>query len=172
MTVEGDRAVRENSRKYSVLKKIARDYAGERVIVMGDMNAHVGMLGEQMSRNGEMLDELVNEMNLENLNETLAEGRVTWCARNQEESAIDYMLVNGRMREVVDRMWIDEEGMIDILRPQHAGARMRWRYKGLTRKKFCVTCTIKMKMSNGGDYTCVCPLLPARPIPLRSAVYT
>lgn len=39
MTVEGDRAVRENGRKYSVLKKIAREYAGERVIVMGDMNA-------------------------------------------------------------------------------------------------------------------------------------
>ena len=39
-----------------------------------------------------------------------------WCVRNQE-SAIDSMLVNGRMREIVDRMWIDEDGMIDSLRP-------------------------------------------------------
>ena len=116
MTVEGDRAVTENGRKYSVLKKIARDYTGEKMIVMGDMNAHVGMLGEQMNRNGMMLDEFVNELSLENLNETLAEGHVTWCARNQE-SAIDYMLVNGRMREIVDRMWIAEDGMIDIVRP-------------------------------------------------------
>ncbi|XP_050718462.1 uncharacterized protein LOC126999703 [Eriocheir sinensis] len=86
----------------------------ERVIVMGDMNAHTGMLGERINRNGEMLAEFVSEMNLENLNETLAEGRVTWSARNQE-SAIDYVLVNGRMRECVSRMWIDEEGMIDIV---------------------------------------------------------
>ena len=84
------------------------------MIVMGDMNAHVGILGEQVNRNVETLGEFVDEMDLENLNETLAEGRVTWCARNQE-SAIDYMLVSGRMREIVDRMWIDEDGTIDIV---------------------------------------------------------
>ena len=74
MTVEGERAVRENSRKYSLLKKIVREHARERVIIMGDMNAHIGILGEQVNRNGEMLNEFVNEMDLENLNETLAEG--------------------------------------------------------------------------------------------------
>lgn len=114
MTVEGERAVRENRGKYNILRKVVREHAGERVIVMGDMNAHTGMLGERINRNGEMLAEFVSEMNLENLNETLAEGRVTWSARNQE-SAIDYVLVNGRMRECVSRMWIDEEGMIDIV---------------------------------------------------------
>ncbi|MPC58795.1 hypothetical protein E2C01_052804 [Portunus trituberculatus] len=40
--------------------------------------------------------------------------RVTWCARNQE-SAIDYTLVNGRMREIVGRMLIDEDETIDIV---------------------------------------------------------
>ncbi|KAG0714930.1 hypothetical protein GWK47_013130 [Chionoecetes opilio] len=55
-----------------------------------------------------------DELELENLNETVAEGRVTWNARNQE-SAIDYVLVNGKMRESVARMWIDEEGKIDIV---------------------------------------------------------
>uniref|UniRef100_A0A0P4VRU1 Endonuclease/exonuclease/phosphatase domain-containing protein n=1 Tax=Scylla olivacea TaxID=85551 RepID=A0A0P4VRU1_SCYOL len=93
MTVEGEREVKENSRKYCTLK-IARDYGGERVIVMGDMNAHIGILGEQMNRNGEMLDEFVSEMDVENLNETLA-----WCGRKQQ-SAIDYKLVNGRMVRV------------------------------------------------------------------------
>ncbi|MPC24153.1 hypothetical protein E2C01_017229 [Portunus trituberculatus] len=67
-----------------------------------------------MNRNGELLDEFVNEMELENLNETLAERRVMWCARNQE-SAIDYMLVNGKMHLIVDHMWIDEDGTIDIV---------------------------------------------------------
>ncbi|MPC33932.1 hypothetical protein E2C01_027301 [Portunus trituberculatus] len=56
----------------------------------------------------------VDEMELENLNVTLAEGRVTWNAR-EHESAIDYMLVNGRMREIVSHMWIDEDGMVDIV---------------------------------------------------------
>ena len=40
MTVEGERAARENSGKYGVLKRIVREHAGERVIVMGNMNAH------------------------------------------------------------------------------------------------------------------------------------
>ncbi len=31
------------------------------------------------------------------------------------ESAIDYVLVNGKMRECVSRMWIDEDGMIDVV---------------------------------------------------------
>ena len=114
MTVEGERAVRENTAKYAVVRKVMNEHRDERMIVMGDMNAHIGLLGERMNRNGEMLAEFVDEMNLENLNETLAEGRVTWRARNQE-SAIDYMLVNGRMREAVTRMWIDEDGMIDVV---------------------------------------------------------
>ncbi|MPC62955.1 hypothetical protein E2C01_057046 [Portunus trituberculatus] len=67
------------------------------------MNAHIGLLDERMNRNGEMLEEFVNEMELENLNVTLAEGQVTWNAR-EHESAIDYMLVNGRMREIVEHL--------------------------------------------------------------------
>lgn len=83
-------------------------------MVMGDMNAHIGMLGERINQNGEMLNEFVYDMDLENLNETIGDGRVTWSARGQE-SAIDYVLVNGRMREIVSRMWIDENGEIYIV---------------------------------------------------------
>ena len=114
MTVEGERAVRENGMKYDVLRGLVRRFAGEKVMIMGDMNAHLGMLGERINRNGEMLAEFIDEMSLENLNETVAEGRVTWNARNQE-SAIDYVLVNGKMRESVARMWIDEDGVIDVV---------------------------------------------------------
>lgn len=39
---------------------------------------------------------------------------MTWYARNKG-SAIDYMLVNGRMHEIVDCMWTDEDGMIDVV---------------------------------------------------------
>ena len=114
MTVESERARRENRDKYEILRKIVREHNREKVIIMGDMNGHIGMLGERMNRNGEMLDEFVDEMNLENLNMTIAEGRVTWSARNNE-SAIDYVLVNKNMRESVSRMWIDEDGMIDVV---------------------------------------------------------
>ena len=68
-----------------------------------------------MNWNGEMLAEFMDEMDLENLNETLAEGRVTWSARNQKP-AIDFVLVHGKMRESVTRIWIDEDRMIDIVR--------------------------------------------------------
>ena len=114
MTVMGIRADRENRKKYDLLKKVVREHRDKRVLVMGDMNAHIGILGERMNRNGKMLEELVIEMGLENLNVTLAEGRVTWNAR-EHESAIDYMLVNGRMREIVLRMWIDEDDMVSIV---------------------------------------------------------
>ena len=67
-----------------------------------------------MNKNGEMLVEFLKDMDMENLNETLTEGRMTWCATNQE-SAFDYMLVNGRMCENVSRVWVDEDGMIDIV---------------------------------------------------------
>ena len=114
MTVESERGRRENVDKYKIMKNIIREYNGENVIVMGDMNGHIGLLGERINQNGEMLIEFTDEMGLENLNETLAKGRVTWCVRGQE-SAIDYMIVNGKMREIVNSMWIDEDGWIDIV---------------------------------------------------------
>ena len=88
-------------------------------MVMGDMNAHLSMLSEPVNRNGDMFAEFIDEMNLKNLNETLVEGRVTWSTRNQE-SAIDFVLVNGKRRESVTQMWIDEDGMIDIVSSQYA----------------------------------------------------
>ena len=51
---------------------------------------------------------------MENLNVTFAERRMTWNAR-KHELVINYMVVNGRMSEVVSHMWIDENGMVDIV---------------------------------------------------------
>ena len=41
--------------------------------MMGAMNVHIGILGEQMNRNGEMFEEFVDE-ELENLYVTMPEG--------------------------------------------------------------------------------------------------
>ncbi|MPC44287.1 hypothetical protein E2C01_037958 [Portunus trituberculatus] len=56
--------------------------------------------GTDMNWNGAILEEFVEVMELERLNVTLAEGRVTWNAR-EHESATDYMLVDGSMRKIV-----------------------------------------------------------------------
>lgn len=61
-----------------------------------------------MNQKGEMLVEFVYHINMENLNKTLTEGHVMGSARNHE-SAVDYMLANGRMRETVSRMWVYDE---------------------------------------------------------------
>ena len=74
MTVMGERADREKRRKYNLHKKVVREHRKDSVIVMHDMNAHTGILGERMNRNGEMLEEFVDEMGLENLNAVLPEG--------------------------------------------------------------------------------------------------
>lgn len=84
-----------------------RDYAREKAVVMGEMNGHVGVFGERMKWNREMLDDSVDEMNLENLS-------VTWRARDQK-SAIDYVSVNGIIRECVSRVLIDGDAVIDVL---------------------------------------------------------
>lgn len=53
-----------------------------------------------MNQNSKMLAEFVNEINIEKLNETLADEHVIWSTKNHEP-AFDYMLVNGTMHEVV-----------------------------------------------------------------------
>lgn len=56
-----------------------------------------------MNDNSERLNEFVYEMNLENLNVTMAEGCVTWGARDQK-SAIDYVIINGKARVNADKL--------------------------------------------------------------------
>ena len=46
-------------------------------------------------------------MNLETLNEMLADGKITWQRRGQQ-SAIDYVLVNVRATPKVKSVWIDK----------------------------------------------------------------
>ena len=113
MTVEGRDARQDNERKYSIIERMIRGRMREEIIVMGDMNGHIGILGEDVNVNGQMLLEFTEENELENLNVTIAEGRVTW-SRNESESAIDYMLVNENARKKVQCMWIDEEGRMDV----------------------------------------------------------
>ena len=112
MTVEGVEARMENERKYRIIERLVQEHKNERVIVMGDMNGHISILGE-VNRNGQLLLDFAEVNELEILNATVAEGKVTWSDR-QSESVIDYMVVNDRARECVKNMWVDEERVVDV----------------------------------------------------------
>lgn len=113
MTVQGPDARRDNERKYDLVRRLVNDHRREQVIIMGDMNGHIGILGEEVNANGQMLIDFTEEYGLEILNQTIAEGRVTWVGRNGE-SAIDYILVNEKARRNVEYMRIDEEREMDV----------------------------------------------------------
>ena len=51
MTVERAEARAENARKYRIVERLAQENKNERVIVMGDMNGHIGVLGEEVNGN-------------------------------------------------------------------------------------------------------------------------
>ena len=113
MTVEGQNAQFENKKKYDILQKFVSEHGTERIIVMGDMNGHIGILGERINENGELLRGFCEEMRLEIFNETIANGRITWQSRDST-SAIDYVLASIEARERVTSMSIDEEGCFNV----------------------------------------------------------
>ena len=112
MTVQGPNA-EENKRKYRIAREIVQKFKEKKVIVLGDMNAHTGILGEPINKNGQKLLDFSEDCELEILNHTIAEGKITWKAR-EFQSAIDYCLVNNLAREHVGLFYIDEEGNVDI----------------------------------------------------------
>ena len=75
MTVEGPNAI-ENNAKYKILQDLVRNFQSERVIVVGDMNGHTGILGERSNGNGNRLLDFAEVTDLEILNHTIAEGRL------------------------------------------------------------------------------------------------
>ena len=113
MPVEGVQSERENGERYACINKVLDEFNHEMIVVMGDMNGHVGILGESGNKNGELLNEFVSENELENLNVSIAKGKVTWS--NKENClAIDYILVKKNARRKVMCMWVDETGVLDI----------------------------------------------------------
>lgn len=69
------------------------------MIVMGDMNEYIGILGEEANTNGTPLPDFAEENELEILNVTLAQGRVTLAERGRK-LAIDYLLLRVTFNEM------------------------------------------------------------------------
>ena len=98
----------DNSRIASQLKKFIETNDEEAVLVVGDFNAHIGILGERMNKNGRLLEDLIEHGNLTNLNRTPeCEGKITRNIRDQK-TAIDYALANRKIFSYYKNMKIDE----------------------------------------------------------------
>ena len=84
---------RSNDCNVELNRKVG-DYVQENeelpLIVVGDFDAHIGLIGEPYNRNGRLMMEMVEKNNLTILNGTPeCEGKITWEARGQK-SVIDY----------------------------------------------------------------------------------
>ena len=89
---------------------------GEIFLAM-DGNAKLGILGEPTSRNGKLLDQVINNMNLTLMNTNAkCKGKITRQNTNntEEYSAIDFIVVSEQMEKWVDNMTIDEDGLLKV----------------------------------------------------------
>ena len=97
-----------NDKIIDCIKRIVEDHEGK-LMVLGDMNAHIGILGKQeMNKNGEKLLMLVEECRLVILNLDEACKGETTREENGHKSAIDFVLVNEPLYGDFVEMDIDE----------------------------------------------------------------
>ena len=101
-------------RKQSFIKRNVHNESSwnddELVFIMGDFNAHVGIIGEQeFNYNGKIVMDIMTENNMIMLNYTdKCKGTYTW-SRGQSKSVIDFVLVNSLAFGICDQMDIDEQ---------------------------------------------------------------
>ena len=103
--------VRDNDRNDRIvvcIRDIVERYEGK-LMVLGDMNAHVGFLGEQeLNRNGERLLGMMDECSLIMLNLDEACRGVITREEGRHKSVIDFVLVNEFLYDDFVKMDIDE----------------------------------------------------------------
>ena len=87
-------------------------YENEKILITGDTNGHIGILNEQINRNGNLLLQFTQNHNLNILNITNAIGQVTWQRGNQK-AAIDYVIINNKLANEECRVCIDENRQIE-----------------------------------------------------------
>ena len=84
------------------------------VIVCMDANAKIGLMGENMSRNGKLMQTVFDECGMEVINSCeKCEGTITRQNRKNEEekSAIDLVVATYEASQWIKKMKIDEEGV-------------------------------------------------------------
>lgn len=105
-----------NKRKLEEIHKFIESNKYNKICIIGDLNAHIGILGENVDRAGEELMNFceANELLILNLSHK-TEGEVTWSRGSlNQQSAIDYFLCNYKAEETIESMFIDEDGTLEI----------------------------------------------------------
>ena len=86
------------------------------LIVMGDFNGHLGYVGyQEENRNGRIVNDLIwrSDLILVNIDE-MCRGTYAW-ERGEQKSAIDLIMTNNKIYNLIESMIIDEErNQIDI----------------------------------------------------------
>ena len=89
---------------------------GEKILILGDFNCHLGYLGyQEENQNGRLVQRFVEDNGLVLLNaDDRCTGEYTW-ERGMQRSAIDLAITNQEGYSGFENMWIDEErDVLDI----------------------------------------------------------
>ena len=73
--------IQENRRKYNIIKSVIKENREKSILIMGDMNGHIGILGEKIDKNEELLLAFTEENDLKIGNITMAKGKITWSRK-------------------------------------------------------------------------------------------
>ncbi|KAF2367636.1 Endonuclease/exonuclease/phosphatase [Trinorchestia longiramus] len=105
MTTTGPLLQEENVKKYTALKRVVQKFSRFPVIVMGNMNCHVSILGEKVNENWCKLIDFFEGNEFENLNVTIGNSLDAWESK-EWKAAIDYVLVNHEARQYVREKYV------------------------------------------------------------------
>ncbi|KAG0726595.1 hypothetical protein GWK47_036224 [Chionoecetes opilio] len=103
MVVEGRGNQEDNIKLFEAMLEIKEKVGRDKWVIMGDMNGHIGLMEERVNRNGELLLDFAERSGCRIKNWEL-ENPTTWRDRNNE-SAIDYILVNEPVNRQGCRIW-------------------------------------------------------------------
>eukprot|EP00794_Sanderia_malayensis_P017185 gene17185-18915_t len=109
--IRGEEEQQENQ---DIIRKIkeftSSNFEDELIFIMGDFNAHIGIIGEQqINWNGKEIPDLMSEDNLILMNDTdKCNGLYTW-SRGEQKSVIDFILVNKKAYQICKYTKIDEQ---------------------------------------------------------------
>ena len=105
--------VSRNDVLYKEIFSFMMKYEDEKMLIIGDFNGHIGLLGKQkIDKNGRRVLDLADRFNLSILNlDDKCVGDITWSQRGME-SVIDFALINQTLYKEFVSMFIDEQGEI------------------------------------------------------------
>ena len=101
----------------SLTQEIEETKSNGVILLAMDANAKIGLLGENESRNGKLMKKVFEETELFIMNEdNKCEGKITRknTSNENEISAIDLVLTSKDVKEWIQKMIIDEDGLIKI----------------------------------------------------------